>query len=51
MEDNMMKIVFVKSVENQANPYTKTLEEESFKKNADMYEEYDFLQSFSTLGG
>ena len=37
IEDNVMKIVFVKSAENQANPYTKNLGEESLKRNTNVY--------------
>ena len=39
VEDNVLKFVFVKSTENQADPYTKNVEEESFMKNADVYQE------------
>ena len=35
---NLLKIVFVKSAEYQANPYTKNVGEESFMKNADVYQ-------------
>ena len=34
----MLKMVVVKSAENQANPYTKNVGEESFKKNSDLYQ-------------
>ena len=40
VEDNMLKIMFVKSAENHANPYTKNVGEESFKKNAEVYQEW-----------
>ena len=39
IEDNVLKIVFVKSAENQADPYTKNMGEEILKKNTDMYQE------------
>ena len=39
VEDNVLKIVFVKSAENQADPFTKNVGEESFAKNADVYQE------------
>ena len=39
VEDNVLKIVFVKLADNQADPFTKNLGEESFKKNADVYQE------------
>ena len=39
VEDNVLKMVFVKSAESQANPYTKNMGEERFKKNADVYQE------------
>ena len=39
VEDNVLKIVFEKSAENQADPYTKNVEEESFMKNANVYKE------------
>merc|ERR1712025_733817 len=39
VEDNVLKIVFVKSAENQTNPYTKNVREESFKNNSDVYQE------------
>ena len=39
VEDNVLKIMFVKSAENQADPYTKNMGEEIYKKNADVYQE------------
>ena len=39
VEDNVLKIVFVKSADNQADPFTKNVGEEGFKKNADVYQE------------
>ena len=39
VEDNVLKIVFVKSADNQADPYTMNVGEESFMKNADVYQE------------
>ena len=39
VEDNVVKIVFVKSADNQADPYTKNVGVEDFKKNAKVYQE------------
>ena len=39
VEDKVLKIVFVKSAENQADPYTKNVGGKSFMKNADVYQE------------
>ena len=39
VKDNVLKIVFVKSAENQADPYTKNVGAESFKRNSDMYQD------------
>ena len=39
VEDNVLKIVFVKLAENKADPYTKNVGEESFKRNANVYQE------------
>ena len=38
-EDNVLKNVFVKLAENQADPYPKNVGEERFKRNADVYQE------------
>ena len=39
VEDNVVKIVFVKSTDNQADPYTMNVGVESFKRNAKKYQE------------
>ena len=39
IEDNVVKTVFVKSADNQADPYTKNMGVESFKKNAEVYQD------------
>ena len=36
-EDNRVKIIFVKSADNQADPYTKNLGVEIFKRNSKVY--------------
>ena len=39
IEDNVVKIVFVKSADNQADPYTKNVGVESFNINTEVYQE------------
>ena len=39
VEDNVVKLIFVKSADNQADPYTKNVGVESFKRNAEVYQE------------
>ena len=39
VEDNVVKIIFVKSADNQADPYTKNVRVENFKRNAEVYQE------------
>ena len=39
IEDNVVVIVFVKSEDNQTDPYTKNMGVESFKMNAEVYQD------------
>ena len=39
VEDDVVKIVFIKSVDNQAYPYTKNVGVEISKRNAEVYQE------------